>query len=74
MAVVATPVDATLQVVVQTGTDESGRPVKRTRSFRNLKPSAADEDVMAVAKAMAGLQAHPVDSILKVVEVALSEE
>jgi hypothetical protein len=74
MAVIATPVDATLQVVVQTGTDQGGRPVTRTRSFRNLKPSAVDDDVMAVAKAFANLQSHPVDSIVKVVEIALTEE
>jgi len=74
MAVIATPVDATLQIVVQTGTDEGGRPVTRVRSFRNLKTSASDEDVMEVAKALSGLQIHPVDSIMKVVEIALTEE
>ncbi|TYP53800.1 DUF1659 domain-containing protein [Thermosediminibacter litoriperuensis] len=74
MAVIATPVEATLQVVVQTGTGENGRPVTRTRSFRNLKTSAPDADVMELAKALAGLQIHPVDSFRKVVEIELTEE
>jgi hypothetical protein len=74
MAVIVTPVDSSLQIIVQTGVDENNKPVYRTRSYARVKPSAADQDLMDVAKALAGLQIHPVSAIRRVMETELTEQ
>ncbi|MGB9812771.1 MAG: DUF1659 domain-containing protein [Thermovenabulum sp.] len=69
----ATPVNAVLEIHVETGVDEQGKPVVKARSFRNLKTDAQDQDVMDVAKALAGLQAFNLKAVRKTVEVELTE-
>lgn len=68
MAVIKTPQSSKLVVKVQTGVNTSGNPVYRLRSFQNVKPSAADADVHAVAQALADLQQHAVANIARVEE------
>lgn len=60
MAVVATPVDSILQISVQIGTDELGRPVVRKRVFGDLKADLTDQQVYDLSTVLAGLQAFPV--------------
>ncbi|HHW02459.1 MAG TPA: DUF1659 domain-containing protein [Thermoanaerobacterales bacterium] len=74
MAVIVTPVDSSLQIIVQTGVDENNKPVFKTRSYTRVKTDATDQDLMDVAKQLAGLQAHPVNSIRRVTESELVEQ
>ncbi|MBE3580256.1 MAG: DUF1659 domain-containing protein [Thermoanaerobacteraceae bacterium] len=72
MAVVATPVGASLRLQVQVGTNSAGEPVYRWRTFNRVKPEAADQDLWEVAQALAALQAYPVVSVNRVQESSLS--
>ncbi|MCR4431007.1 MAG: DUF1659 domain-containing protein [Tepidanaerobacteraceae bacterium] len=74
MAVVVTPVDSSLQIIVQTGVDGNNKPVYRTRSYARVKTDASEQDLMDVAVQLAGLQAHPVNSIRRVMEAELVEQ
>ncbi|HBT48059.1 MAG TPA: hypothetical protein DEA73_09350 [Peptococcaceae bacterium] len=72
MAVVVTPVGASLRLQVQTGTDAEGGPVYRWRTFSRVKPEAADQDLWDVAQALAALQVYPVVAVNRVQEASLS--
>jgi hypothetical protein len=74
MAVVATPVQSSLRLVVQAGTDTNGNPVYRNRSYSRVKPGAPDADVYDVANVLAGLQAHPLHGIQRLATNELVEE
>lgn len=58
MAVVKMPQSGKMILKVQTGVNASGNPVLRLRTFTNIKSSAADAEVFAVAQGLAGLQKH----------------
>lgn len=73
MALEVVPVSSRLSLRLQTGIDDEGNPVLRTRSYSGVKPSAADQDVYDVAQIIAGLQQHPVEQITRVKEEALVE-
>lgn len=66
MAVVVTPVQSVLRLIVQTGTDANGNPVYRTRSYSNVKPLMAEQDVFDVGAALAGLQKNSLHAIQQV--------
>lgn len=68
MAVVKEALGSRLQLVVQTGTDEQGQPVLRTRSYSGLTVAALDSDVYDVALAIGALQQHTVHSVRRVDE------
>ncbi|CEP68839.1 Protein of unknown function DUF1659 [Moorella glycerini] len=72
MAVISTPLATTLRLQVQTGTDATGQPVYRVRSYSRVKPSASDQDVYDVAQAIGSLQVHPVNAVSRVNENDLS--
>jgi len=63
VAVIATPVNSDLIVVVQTGTDQEGNPVYSRVRYSALKPDATDQDAYDVAVAIAGLQQHPLAGV-----------
>ncbi len=73
MAVVATPLNSSLRIIVQTGRDENNRPILRTRSFNNVKTDASDEDLMSVAMQLADIQSHPVYAFRRTMEFELAE-
>ncbi len=73
MAIVSTPLNSSLRIVVETGKDENNKSIYRTRSFNNVKTSAADEDLMSIAAQLADIQIHPVYAFRRTVESELSE-
>ncbi|HBT20631.1 MAG TPA: hypothetical protein DEA47_04635 [Peptococcaceae bacterium] len=73
MAVSAVPQGSRLSLILQVGTDETGNPVYRTRSYSGVKPQATDQDVYDVAQMIVDLQQYPVAEILRVNDVELSE-
>ena len=73
MAVVATPLNSGLRIIVETGRDENNKPVFRTRSYSNVKTDAADEDLMSVANQIANIQSYPVYAIRRTMEFELAE-
>ncbi len=74
MAVTAIPLTARLQLRLNTGLDENFNPVYRTRSYSNVKTSADNEDLFALAGEIAGLQEHTLDAVRRVDEYELEEE
>jgi|BioPla2DNA2_1021312.scaffolds.fasta_scaffold00505_36 hypothetical protein len=62
MAVEARPLNSTLQLTYDLGTDE-GKKIVRRRSYSNVKIDAADQDLFDVAAAIAGLQSYPIAQI-----------
>lgn len=52
MAVEKLPISGRLSVLVQTGVDEHGDPISKSRSFSNVKPTAAAENIYAVAQGL----------------------
>ncbi len=73
MAVSANPVNSRLSLIVQTGTNESGQPVYRTRSYSRVKVNAGDQFVYETGVALAGAQKHPLQSIRRTNELELAE-
>jgi hypothetical protein len=62
MAVEARPLNSTLQLTYDMGTDE-GKKLVRRRSYSNVKIDAADQDLFDVAAAIVGLQSYPIEQI-----------
>lgn len=63
MAVTKIPQTSKMIITIDNGVNASGQPVQRQRSYKNVKVSAADGDVYAVAQAIANLQTHAVVGI-----------
>ena len=73
MAVVSTPINSSLRILVETGVDENDKPIYRTRSYNNVRTEAVDEDLMSVANQLADIQIHPVHAIRRTMESELTE-
>jgi len=73
MAVVSTVTDSRLQLKLQTGQDADGNPIIKTKTYSRVKPAALDEDVYAIAKAIAALQTNPLVAVKRVDEEELTE-
>ncbi|MEW6621810.1 MAG: DUF1659 domain-containing protein [Bacillota bacterium] len=71
MPVINTPVSSGLKLMVQTGIDEKGNPVIRSRNFARVKPDASDEAVYNTAVVLGSLQEHPVAAVRRTAEVDL---
>ncbi|MDK2800159.1 MAG: hypothetical protein PWP27_2363 [Clostridiales bacterium] len=74
MPVVANPLESRLQLKLTVGTDENGKPIIKTKTLSNVKPSATNQDTMDVAQALSTLQIHTVADVIRVNEEALTVE
>ena len=52
-----------MTIEVQTGTTTEGKPILKTISYGNIKPTAGDAQVYAVAASLGAMQKYPVTSI-----------
>lgn len=73
MAVVVTPSDSRLQIKFQTGVDENGNPVVKTKTLNGVKSAADNQDLYNAAQSLAGLQAHNLVAIRRIDEAELTE-
>ena len=73
MALEVTALSSRLTLTVNTGTDEKGNPILRSRSFTGVKPASLDQDVYDTAQALGALQQHLVEEISRVNEDTLAD-
>lgn len=65
MTVERIPGNSRLQLRLQTGVDNDGKPVFVLKSYSNLKAAATDEDVFEVGQTIGQLQQHVVNEIYR---------
>lgn len=65
MAVQASVIKSALSLKYKEGVDEGGKDIFKTKKFSNVKTSAADEDIYAVAATFEPLMKYPVAEILR---------
>lgn len=73
MAVIASPNASSLKIKFDCGIGNDGDNVMKTNTYNGLKPSATNEDIMAVTNAIVGLQKHDLEAVTKVDNTSLSE-
>lgn len=73
MAVTATPSDSRLQMKFQTGFDENGNPVVKTKTLNGVKSAADNQDLYDIAQGLGGLQVYDLVTIRRIDEVELTE-
>lgn len=73
MAILVTPNASSLKIKFDCGLDENGDNMMKTRTYNSLKSSASNEDVLAVANSLVGLQKNTLEAITKVDNTTLSE-
>ncbi len=56
MAVTPSTIAVDLALVMENGNSGSGQPLFITRTFKRVKPNAANDDIYTVADALLGLQ------------------
>lgn len=74
MAVQKTPGNTILRLVLETGVDQSGKPILRNKSFDAIKAEASDQDIYEVGQALGNLQKHPLNKVLRVDQGELINE
>jgi O-acetylhomoserine/O-acetylserine sulfhydrylase-like pyridoxal-dependent enzyme len=72
MAVKSTLVDSALTLKYKSGVDSNGKDIIKTKKFSNIKETATDENVYAVAAAFGPLMQYPVMQSLRTNENALT--
>lgn len=74
MPIAANKVSTTLQLKVKTGTDQSGKDIVSTQSFRRVKSGSIDSDLYTVAQTIGSLESTPVVSVMKAESFELVNE
>lgn len=74
MPVNAVPISSRLQLRLNLGLDDQGRPIIRTRSYRNILTTASDEDLYNTGQELAELQDHELEVISRMNELELEQE
>ncbi|MDT8719608.1 DUF1659 domain-containing protein [Clostridium sp. 19966] len=65
MAVQTTKNSSAITLKIKQGVDAKGNDIVKSIKFSKVKVNAADEDVFAIASAVAGLLQYPVVQILR---------
>ena len=73
MAVNSTPVASDLVLVMDNGTGANGQQLQKKRQYTDVKTSATDEDVFAVAQDLLSLQQTTCLAIQRMNTLELSE-
>ena len=74
MAVVKTPQESRIGIVVGNGVSASGANLFKTLRFSNVKPAALDQDLYDVAFSLSGLMATALAEITRTDEADLTSE
>ena len=74
MAVVQTPQDSRIGVVIANGVSSTGAEQVKTLRFSNVKPTATDQDMYDVAFSLSGLMSSVLVSITRTDEANLTSE
>lgn len=73
MAVISTNNPTGLKLRFDCGKDDNGKVVVKTKTYSKINPSATNDDVYAVAKAISSLQEHSLIEVQKIDNTTISE-
>lgn len=73
MAITVIKNPSTLKMTLSCGTDNSGKEIRKTKSFGNVKATASDDAIYEVANSLASLQEHTLTDIYRVDNSTLAE-
>jgi hypothetical protein len=59
----ATLIESKLRLVFETGIDEQGHPVYKTKTFNNVKKEATTDQLFQAAQALSALSNDPLNTI-----------
>ena len=74
MAVVKTPQESRIGIMVANGVSATGANLFKTLRFSNVKPAAIDQDLYDVAVSLSGLMAAALVAINRTDDAALTSE
>ncbi len=63
MAITTTPLGSDLVLIMDNGTNASGKPLTKSRKYPDVKTGAINDDLYSVATSITGLQAKSLVSI-----------
>ncbi|PWW32119.1 uncharacterized protein DUF1659 [Cytobacillus oceanisediminis] len=56
-------IDTKLRLVFETGLDEQGKPIHKSKTYSSLKQSATPDQLYAVGQAVASLSTYPLAAL-----------